>query len=626
MKHWSLWILFGVSLLFGVSCGKEPETPQPVMVKGITLSASSLTLTEGETANLVATISPKDADNKTVIWSSSNGSVASVDNGKVTALKAGETTIIAKSDDGGFTSSCSITVNPKIIEVTSITLSTDVLSLVEGKSETLVATIKPDDATDKAIIWSTSDATIATVEGGKVSALKEGTSTITAKAGNKSATCTVKVSSSSIPVNGVSLNKVSLSMDVGNSQTLTASVSPSYATNKEVTWSSSNTSIATVSSSGVITAKAAGTATITVKTKDGGKTASCKVTVSASSVPVTGVSLNKTSLSMTVGNTQTLTATITPSNATNKEVTWSSSNTSVATVSSSGVVTAKAVGTATITVKAKDGGKTATCSITVKAATVSVTGVSLNVTALSMTIGDTQTLTATITPSNATNKSVTWSSSNTSVATVSSSGVVTAKAAGTATITVKTKDGSKTAKCSVTVEEALSLKGYKVFIKHGGEFLYDDISEYGTYAGHAFSSPNTKYNYAGDNHELRATPADFNNVFRELGMTFEQFQSAYNVDEPILFVAENNGEPGDLPDVGLYKYSVDLGELNFIYGEGLILEKISPSNWLEADFECNMILDPSISFGGPHFVYIVYLARDNTKDVDVVVKFVYNVK
>ena len=540
MKHWSLWILFGVSLLFGVSCGKEPETPQPVMVKGITLSASSLTLTEGETANLVATISPKDADNKTVIWSSSNGSVASVDNGKVTALKAGETTIIAKSDDGGFTSSCSITVNPKIIEVTSITLSTDVLSLVEGKSETLVATIKPDDATDKAIIWSTSDATIATVEGGKVSALKEGTSTITAKAGNKSATCTVKVSSSSIPVNGVSLNKVSLSMDVGNSQTLTASVSPSYATNKEVTWSSSNTSIATVSSSGVITAKAAGTATITVKTKDGGKTASCKVTVSASSVPVTGVSLNKTSLSMTVGNTQTLTATITPSNATNKEVTWSSSNTSVATVSSSGVVTAKA--------------------------------------------------------------------------------------AGTATITVKTKDGSKTAKCSVTVEEALSLKGYKVFIKHGGEFLYDDISEYGTYAGHAFSSPNTKYNYAGDNHELRATPADFNNVFRELGMTFEQFQSAYNVDEPILFVAENNGEPGDLPDVGLYKYSVDLGELNFIYGEGLILEKISPSNWLEADFECNMILDPSISFGGPHFVYIVYLARDNTKDVDVVVKFVYNVK
>ncbi len=170
-------------------------------------------------------------------------------------------------------------------------------------------------------------------------------------------------------------------------------------------------------------------------------------------VSVTGVSLNKTSLSMTEDETQTLTATVTPSNATEKSVSWSSSNTSVATVSSSGVVTAKASGSATITVTTNDGGKKATCLVTVKARTVAVTGVGLDKTSLSMTVGDFQTLTATVTPSNATDKSVTWSSSNTSVATVSSSGVVTAKGIGTATITVTTNDGDKRALCTIVVND-----------------------------------------------------------------------------------------------------------------------------------------------------------------------------
>ena len=166
---------------------------------------------------------------------------------------------------------------------------------------------------------------------------------------------------------------------------------------------------------------------------------------------VTGVSLNKTSTTIEKGKSETLTATVAPSNATNKSVTWSSSNTNVATVSN-GVVTAKSAGTATITVKTADGSKTATCKVTVKNPTVSVTGVSLNKTSTTIETGKSETLTATVTPSNATNKSVTWSSSNTNVATVSN-GVVTAKSVGTATITVKTADGSKTATCTITVPE-----------------------------------------------------------------------------------------------------------------------------------------------------------------------------
>ncbi len=427
-----------------------------VAVESVSLSPAELTLTEGESASLAVKISPSNASEKTVQWTSDSPSVATVDaDGKVHALTPGTTVITVKTEDGGKTATCSVTVNKKVISVTGVSLDKSALTMTAGDTQTLTATVTPSNATDKSVTWSSDNTSVATVSSsGVVTAKAAGTAKITVKTndGGKTATCTVTVKAATVPVTGVSLNKTTLSMTAGGTQTITATVTPSNATNKSVTWSSDNTSVATVSSSGVVTAKAAGTAIITVKTNDGGKTATCTVTVKAATVSVTGVSLDKTSLTMTIGDMQTLTATITPSNATNKSVTWSSSNKSVATVSSSGVVTGQSVGTATITVTTNDGGKTATCTVKVQAATVPVTGVSLNKTSLSMTVGDTQTLTATVTPSNATNKNVSWSSSNTSVATVSSSGVVTAKAAGTATITVKTNDGGKTAKCTVTVK------------------------------------------------------------------------------------------------------------------------------------------------------------------------------
>ncbi len=171
-------------------------------------------------------------------------------------------------------------------------------------------------------------------------------------------------------------------------------------------------------------------------------------------ISVTGVTLNKSALSLIEGNSETLTATVTPDNATNKGITWTSSNTNVAIVSN-GKVTAKTVGTTTITVTTVDGGYTASCNVTVteKApATVAVTGVTLNKSAVSLEKDKTETLTATVTPTNATNTNVTWKSSNTSVATISN-GIVTAKSAGTAVITVTTADGGYAAECTVTVTE-----------------------------------------------------------------------------------------------------------------------------------------------------------------------------
>jgi hypothetical protein len=146
---------------------------------------------------------------------------------------------------------------------------------------------------------------------------------------------------------------------------LNATVSPANATNKAVNWSSSNTSVATVSATGIVSGLAAGSATITVTTVDGSFKGTCLVVVFDEGIAVTGVTMAPTTVTINVGATTQLTATVTPTNATNKSVTWTSSNTAVATVSSTGLVTGVATGSATITVKTVDQAKTATSSITV---------------------------------------------------------------------------------------------------------------------------------------------------------------------------------------------------------------------------------------------------------------------
>ena len=176
-----------------------------------------------------------------------------------------------------------------------------------------------------------------------------------------------------VKVTKITLNKTSASIEKGKTVTLTATVSPDNATNKTVKYSTSNEKVAKVSSTGVVTGVAAGSATITcMATDDSGQKATCKITVTNPATPVnptvkvTKITLNKTSATLTQGQTLTVKATVTPGNATNKAVTWSSSNTKIATVSSTGKVTAKASGIVTITCKAKDdSGKKATCKIRV---------------------------------------------------------------------------------------------------------------------------------------------------------------------------------------------------------------------------------------------------------------------
>ncbi len=254
-----------------------------------------------------------------------------------------------------------------------------------------------------------------------------------------------------VAVTGVTLNKNTTSIEQGQTETLTATVAPDNATNKDLTWSSDSPAVATVDQTGKVTAVAEGTANITVTTTDGNKTATCAVTVTAPAAPidVTGIALNKTATTIAIGDTETLTVSYTPSDANNnKGITWSSDNTTVATVDQTGKITAVAKGTATVTATTTNG-KTATCSVTVQP--VAVTGVSLSQTTANLQVNGTVTLAATVAPANATNKALTWASDNTAVATVDQTGKVTAVTAGTANITVTTTDGNKTAACAVTV-------------------------------------------------------------------------------------------------------------------------------------------------------------------------------
>jgi uncharacterized protein YjdB len=260
-----------------------------------------------------------------------------------------------------------------------------------------------------------------------------------------------------VPVDDVTIAPAA-SVAAGGTKKLFSVVTPDNATNKMVTWTSNNPSIATVNCLGDVTGVKEGTARITATSLDGKKKATCTVTVTPT-IHVTGVTLDKTTLSLIIGHyySDQLTVTILPSNATIKDTTWTSSNVNVATVDTWGGITTKSLGTTTITVTTVDSNKTATCVLTVtpEPPPVAVTGVILDKITLSLPLGTSERLVATILPSDAKDKYFEWSSSNENIATVRRAigpdGIVTGVAEGTATITATARDGNFKASCAVTV-------------------------------------------------------------------------------------------------------------------------------------------------------------------------------
>ena len=388
----------------------------------------------------------------TVNWSATGGSITP--QGLFTADTAsGDFLVRAYSQ--ALTLSGSSRVHIRQRPVTAVVVIPASASVHIGLTVQLTAT--PQDAAGNAlsgrgVTWTSSDAGMATVSGsGLVTGLTAGLATITATSEGKRGTSAITVTQ--IPVAAVSVSPATASLTPG--QTVQLAATPTDAsgnplTGRVVTWTSSNGAVAAVSGSGLVSALAAGSATITASSE--GQSGGAAVTVAAVSVAVASVSVSPTTASLTTGQTVQLAATPKDANGsslTGRVVSWTSSSGDVATVSGSGLVTALAAGSATITATSE--GQSGTAAIAVAPAPVA--SVSLSPTTASLTTGQTVQLAAT--PKDAsgnplTGRAVTWTSNNGSVASVNGSGLVTALAAGSATITATSEAKSGTASVAVT--------------------------------------------------------------------------------------------------------------------------------------------------------------------------------
>ena len=270
-------------LLVLVGCKKEPQV-QKVSVTGITLNPTALSLPEGGTGTISATVSPSDATNKLVLWSTDNPAVATVSEGNVKAVKSGTATITAKSDDGGLTATCTVTVKAKV-PLTGFSIDPTSLTLEEGETAEIIATFTPVNASNKTLSWTSSDPSVATVSDGVVTAIKSGktTITVTSEDGGFTAKCEVLVKVwQAVDITGITLSPDPLEVRLAETEqaVITAEITPANATNKTLIWASSNESVATVSQDGTVTVIHAGKTKITATADDGsGVEASCWVNI-----------------------------------------------------------------------------------------------------------------------------------------------------------------------------------------------------------------------------------------------------------------------------------------------------------------------------------------------------------
>ncbi|MDY6356531.1 MAG: Ig-like domain-containing protein [Catonella sp.] len=411
---------------------------------GIALDASELNLNVGDTYTLKVTFTPATTTETGLIWSSDDDTVATVEDGTVTAVGVGECEVSASTTNGN-TARCKVTVYQAL---GGMSLNETEITVDKGDTFQLEVIFDPDDTTNQEVTWTSSKDGVATVSSdGLVTGVSGGLAIVTATSddGNYTAQCVVTVMEYAAKLTVKPKSKI---MEVGDTLSLTVTASPASVTNKKVTYSSNKKSVATVNKSGVVTAKKVGTATITVKTTDGsGATTKCtiKVVKRASSL-----SLNRYLITMVVGRTTTLKGTVRPKTATVKSLRYKSSDENIVYVTGSGKLTALKTGEATITVSTKDGsGLSKKCKVIVRDY-VAATKLSLSATDMTLSIGDKQAVTYSLTPNNTDDK-VTWSSNNRRAASVgNNSGIISANSPGQAVITGSTTSGL-TATLTVTV-------------------------------------------------------------------------------------------------------------------------------------------------------------------------------
>lgn len=332
-------------------------------ITSIKLSGSKATLEPGHKKTVTATVGPSNATSKSLVWSSSNSSVATVSKGVITAVGKGTCIITCRSK---FYSNISVSYKVTVKQAVTAVSMESAVKLNENSTKRLTAKAVPNTASNARLSFKSSNASVAAVSSnGVITAKSKGSCVITATAtdgSGKSAKCRVTVVR---PVTNVKLNAHTISWNVGKKAHFRPTVTPTTASNISVKYTSSNTRVATVDSNGLLTAVGKGTCTVTCTAADGsGKKDTCKVTVKQ---PVRKLTISGGS-SVNEGSSIELRAIAAPSNATNKNVTWSSSDKTVAKVSSTGKVTALKAGKATIKCTAKDGSRVAASkTVTVKA-------------------------------------------------------------------------------------------------------------------------------------------------------------------------------------------------------------------------------------------------------------------
>ncbi len=415
---------------------------QPVTT--ITLSKSEISVKKGTEFWLNATILPETADNKKVTWSSSDTTLATVDqDGKVTTLAVGTVTIACVSQDNGTAAYCIVDITEP---VTGLTLNTYYQEMVSGTKFVIVPTVLPIDAPNKSVTYTSSDTEIATVDSnGIVTALKGGDCEIivTTVESNLSAKCTIKVKEyvTSVEISGNPTN-----LNVNKTVALSVAVGSESASNKNVIWSSSNTSLATVDQSGKVTGVKPGNVVITATAADGSGVSDSVVIRVIN--PVTSISLDHTKVTIYVGDTIGISATVNPANASIKGLTWTSDDETIAKVYSDGDVEGIAPGRTIVHATSNDGNKVvASCTVIVKAS-VPASTISINSTEITMLKGKTRNLTARIYPTN-TRENIRWESSDTSVVTVDANGKIITVGAGQAEITAYSSNGTVSDTCIV---------------------------------------------------------------------------------------------------------------------------------------------------------------------------------
>ena len=480
------------------------ETPsQTVKVTGVSASPSDLSGKVGESADISVTVSPENASDKSVTFSSSNGSVAEVNgSGHVTYKGAGSATITVKTNDGGYTASVEVSVSEQEKKVESVSISGD-SSVTVGSSISLSAAVSPQDASYSGISWSSSNTGIATVDNGRVTGVAAGKAVITAEAGGVKATKEIEVKAAEVTLTGIKISGPA-SAKKGETVQLSVTAEPSGA-DASVDWSSSNAEVASVDGSGKVTCKAAGSTTITaVSRKNAGIKNSITFTVTAEDESGS-VTLNE--MKITAGETKAADVKIT-GNVSSRS--FSIADTKYATVDGNGNIRAIRSGTTELTVKVTFSGgetQTKTAKLTIEAAEVK--GIVLDQTKVTLKVGETLKLNPTIDTTGYTG--CLWSTSDSSVVSLTEhgNGTITAVKAGKATVTAcSSEDPSKKAVCEVTVtggkaeEDTKTLlkdkEGRQLYIKNSdGKYVEAVVADYFKYDVFYRLNDDVEYKYTG---------------------------------------------------------------------------------------------------------------------------------